>query len=251
MSPALPRACALAALLLLWLAPALLAGPRQLAVVISAAHYAHLPDLPNAGADAAGVAASLRRAGYRTVVLQPQTRSGLLRQLARLRLAAADAQQVVVYYAGHGLQSGGRAYMLLPGFAPGEDGRQQEMVPVSALLKAFSDRPRQKIILFDACRSPPALAGLKPFADAAAPLPAGALLAFASQPGAPAWDGAAGNGPFAAALMAELGRGPQSFETLLRRVRIRVVAATGGLQVPWQRSALLREALLPAAAVPP
>ncbi len=240
------RRAAAAAFLLSTPAGQALAGPSHLAVIISADRYEQLPDLPNAAADAALVAAALRKTGYRTVELAPGSRSGLLRQLARWRIAASDASQVVVYYAGHGLQSGGRSFLLLPGVQPTEGRWQQESLSLDVVLRAFSDKPRQKIILFDACRTLPELALLPVPATAGNPLPAGVLLAYASQAGAPAWDGGGSNGPFAAAFAAGLQRGHTAFVPLLRHVRVKVVAKTAGLQVPWSRSALLRAARFPA-----
>lgn len=240
------RRAAAAAFLLSTPAGQALAGPSHLAVIISADRYEQLPDLPNAAADATLVAAALRKTGYRTVELAPRSRSGLLRQLARLRIAASDASQVVVYYAGHGLQSGGRSFLLLPGVQPAAGRWQQESLSLDVVLRAFSDKPRQKIILFDACRTLPELALLPVPATAGNPLPAGVLLAYASQAGAPAWDGGGSNGPFAAAFASGLQRGHTAFVPLLRHVRVKVVAKTAGLQVPWSRSALLRAARFPA-----
>ncbi|WP_372887045.1 caspase family protein [Shimia sp.] len=77
------------------------------------------------------------------------------------------------------------------------------------------------------------------------------FVAFAAQPGQPAYDGAAAQGPFASALLAELARPPQPIEALMRGLRLRVIRLTAGQQVPWSQSSLLRPASLSLAAPPP
>lgn len=218
----------------------------HVALVIGIRAYDQLPDLGNAAADARAVAARLSALGYRVIALQDATGQDILRGLAGLRLAARDASQVVIYLAGHGLQSGGAAYFL----AADAPARTADMAPGKALplgifATAISDQPRQKIIFFDACRDLP-LTGLPPHPQKPSygSMPAGLLIAFAAGPGAPSYDGAGLHSPFTAAVLHELEQPDHPLEEILRRVRLRVVQSTQGQQIPWIRSSLLRPAWL-------
>jgi uncharacterized caspase-like protein len=66
----------------------------------------------------------------------------------------------------------------------------------------------------------------------------GSLIAFATQPGNVALDGAAGNSPFTTALLKYVGTPGRSLTDELTDVRRAVLAATGGKQVPWESSSL-------------
>lgn len=226
----------------------LLAGPlpvraEQVALVIGIGAYRGLPPLPNARSDAELLAQALRARGFHVLERLDPDRRALIRALAELRIRAAAAELVLIFFAGHGYEDGG-GHMLLPADA-GASGRDGHAVPLSVLLRAISDRPRQKILLIDACRDLPDFRP-GPARRAAHPVAAaGAHIEFSAQHGAPAFDGREGVSPFAQAWSGVL-RGPLTgLDDMVRAARLHVIRVTGGVQIPWSRSSLVRPVRLP------
>ncbi len=135
---------------------------------------------------------------------------------------AYDADVVIVYYAGHGLQVDGRNY-LVPIDAQLEKAAQLQTrtIPADKILGALPPDPAVSIIILDACRDNPlarSLAKVLPASRSAsmgvglAPVQAngqstgsgGLLIAYATDPGAVAYDGKGINSPYTAALARHL-----------------------------------------------
>ena len=80
----------------------------------------------------------------------------------------------------------------------------------------------------------------------------GALIAFSTEPGHTAFDGAAGqHSPFTAALLRHIGDAGQPIETVMRKVREEVYEATASRQLPWVNTSIVGEFQLNPAAAPP
>ncbi|MFY0617430.1 caspase family protein [Shimia sp.] len=223
-----------------------------MALVIGSGAYPAQAALPNAVQDAALVAARLETLGYSVVSLANPTREEVLRALAILQVAAQEAQQVVVYLSGHGGMQRGAAYYLTVDAVPSGGGLATSdfdmasvvsALPVSIFAKALSDRPRQKIIFFDACRTP---SGLR-MIQGAVPLlswPAGVTVAYASAPGSEAYDGSNGRSPFAQAFLRHVTAEAPALSDVLRMMRLDVVTGTQGAQVPWVQTSMLTKVFL-------
>ena len=98
-------------------------------------------------------------------------------------------------------------------------------------------------VILDACRNNPLLSSTRNISGGLATVSesSGTLIAYATAPGAVAEDGV-NNSPYAHAL-AELMIEPGiAVESLFRRVRTRVAAATDNRQRPWMESGLSGEA---------
>lgn len=219
-------------------------GHSHISLSISVSEYDALPDLPNADSDAQVITQRLTELGYSTFHLRNPNRKELLHTLAVMRLASSDASQVIIYLAGHGVQSGADTYFLTreTSVNPTVGVNSKGLVPLSTIVRAFSDKPRQKIILFDACRTPPELSN-PPFLRATSAIdPAGLLLAYAAGMGQPAYDGSGYSSPFATALLRQMQHPERPLTEILRRVRLDVIRQTGGQQIPWVHSSLLRPA---------
>ena len=223
-----------------------LSGHNHLSLVISISRYDNVPDVPNAEADAQAIAKRLSELGYGVFHLRNPNQEELLRALAAMRLASSEASQVIVYLAGHGVQNGTDSYFLTRDTKPTlkPDTALKGAVPLSTIIHAFSDKPRQKIILFDACRTPPELSRSTPTSATPQSAPAGLFLAYAAGAGQPAYDGADDYSPFAASLLRQLHHPERPLTEILRRARLEVISRTGGRQIPWVQSSLLRPARL-------
>lgn len=215
-----------------------LSSNPYVALVIGSGAYGGGQDLPNATQDSALMADRLHQLGYDVVHLTDPGRRKILRTLAAMRLVATTAKQVVIYLAGHGYAQAGTAVYLPSGAINGPS--DQQGISLTTFARAFSKRPSHKIILFDACRTPPDFAPPHNAGPMSA-MPAGLAIAYAAALGGAAYDGGQGTSPFAQALLRHLTDTAPPLDQLLRRVRLEVIRNTYGAQVPWLSSSLLQE----------
>ncbi len=160
------------------------AQASHVALVVGNSRYENGPDLPNAATDARVVAQVFSKLGYQTLLLQDATRADMMIALANLRITASDASQVVIYFSGHGVQTSGESYLLMRDTTMEWNHITQDAVPISTLVRAISDQPRQKIILIDACRESPLKDAGVVVPSGQLFAPAGLLVAYSAQPGA-------------------------------------------------------------------
>ncbi len=90
--------------------PAPVAIGKRIALVIGNGAYAHVKVLPNPPNDARAVAKSLRDMGFTVSEGVDLDRAAMQKVTRDFLREAARAQVAVVYYAGHGVQVGGRNY---------------------------------------------------------------------------------------------------------------------------------------------
>ena len=222
---------------------------ERLALVIGNSEYSGgaMTPLKNPVNDAALIADTLRQAGFSVeTVLDADLRT--MKQAVRAftqRLGeAGEGSVAAVYYSGHGFQAGGRNYL-----APiGADLRDEvdaefEALAVDWVLSAVEDAHKgANIVILDACRNTALSRSVG--AGGLALLnstPRGSFISFATAPGSTAADGTGLNSPYTSAIAAELLVPGRSIEAVFKAVRLRVVEATGGDQVPWDHSSLTSE----------
>ena len=85
---------------------------KRVALVIGNDTYETLPALNNARTDAKGMAAKLRSLGFEVLLKLDARRREFGRTLAEFEGKAANAEVALVFYAGHGIQTGGRNYLV-------------------------------------------------------------------------------------------------------------------------------------------
>lgn len=206
------------------------------AFIVAVDDYAHLPRLRSAVADARHVAAALEAAGFTTTLVLDATAGQIAEEMARFRSRLTDASLVVAYFAGHGVSLGSGSHFL-PADATVAAGRLKGALPLGLMIEAISSPRAQTVVFFDACRLP---LGARPDAGERAPRrTAGIYILHATAPLHAATDAARAPGPFAAALAAALSEENVTVEEVGRRVRLAVLRATEGLQVPWETSSLI------------
>ncbi len=149
------------------------------------------------------------------------------------------------FYSGHGLQEGGENYMIPVDFGTGGASLDKRAQAVTTVVVSIDGaHPLVNVVILDACRS-----GMGPNGSASMGLAKreagrGTLIALASAPGTVARDGAPNtNGVFTGALLDWIDK-PLDVETLFRKVREQVNAATQGAQLPWTSSSVLGEIIL-------
>lgn len=250
------RAVARLALLLaaLLAATSVLAAPRM-ALVLGNSRY-DFGDLPNVRNDVRALTDKLTALGFQVDTAvdldQSQTYNTLLHFLAQ----AADAREVLFFYAGHAIQVNGRNFIVPVDAKIGSTDLVFALVDLRFLTERMEGLSAStKLIILDACRDNPftraanASGGL---AEMNAPL--GTLIAFSTAPGYTAEDGTGEHSPYMTALLAALEHGEASVEEVFKLVRTQVVAATGGRQIPWESTSLItsfRFGAPRATAVPP
>ena len=223
----------------------------RLALVFGNGSYSNLSPLKNPVNDAKLMRQSLETAGFEVDLLLDGDRRAMGFAIARFeqRLAAAGRNAVgLFYYAGHGVQAGGRNY-LIPVGAPidSEAMLRFEAVEANEVLRSMERAGnRLNIVVLDACRDNPFRrhrSATRSFRSVSRGLarvdaPRGSLIAYSAAPGQVAVDGEYGNSPYTAALARAMARPGLKAEEVFKQVRIEVERATEARQTPWEESSL-------------
>lgn len=219
--------------------------PARLALVVGNAAYAQITSLDNPGNDAALMGDRLESAGFEVQYLLDATQSDLTKAVIEFGrdLRARGPETVgLFYYAGHGVQSQGKNY-LMPVDANLTDAADLDFVAVQAdlvLRQMGSAKNSTNIVILDACRNNPfaALEGLEKNGLAEMKAEQGTFLSYSTGPGNVALDGLGQHSPFTAALAQEMLTPGSPIEQVFKKVRIDVVGETRGIQTPWDTSLL-------------
>jgi tetratricopeptide (TPR) repeat protein len=228
---------------------------RRVALVIGNSDYQFANKLPNPVNDAADIAATLKRLKFDVVEGKNLDRRGMddaIRQFGR-KLEGADL--AVFFYAGHGLQVGGKNY-LVPIDAKLERPADLALdaVEVSTVLYQMEAERRVNLIFLDACRDNPLARSLARSLGtrstsvgqglASIQSAVGTMIAYATQPNNVALDGDGRNSPFTTALLKHITAPGLDIGLIMRRVRADVIQATRDKQVPWDDSSLVGDVII-------
>ncbi|TPI09582.1 peptidase C14 caspase catalytic subunit p20 [Mesorhizobium sp. B4-1-3] len=250
------RCCALiAALILVGLTTVQACADRRVALVIGNSEYREIPALKNPDKDAEDVSNTLRLAGFDVFVAKDLTKLQFEKEFRNYLAAADGADLAVVYYSGHGFQIGGENF-LIPVDASLKDAADIEVqaVKLDDVLQQLRAKSKIQVIILDACRNNPfprkdywlrdqlIAAGGTGLAQVKSSL--NTLIAFATEPGAVAYDGSGDLSPFSSAFSRRALAPNQEIRSVMAAVRRDVVKATKGAQVPWENSSLIDEVVL-------
>jgi hypothetical protein len=240
-----PRASTIASILVAWLlvttALAQERTPTRVALVIGNGAYPGAP-LRNAVNDARSMSDSLARLGFRVITAENAGRDTMQKSILDFAAMLKDDSTGLFYYAGHGVQSRGKNYLLpVDAEVASERALKFEAVNVQAVLEemAFAGN-RVNIVILDACRNNPFERRFRGGSRGLAAIDAarGTLIAYATSPGSVAADGDGDNGLYTAELLAALAVPDLKAEEVFKRVRVAVSDRSGGAQVPWESSSL-------------
>lgn len=217
----------------------------KVALIIGNADYLNGPNLKTPLSDTSAIARMFLELGYDTALLQDATKDQMMLALAHLRIRSSNASKVVVYFAGHGLQTEGQSFLLLRDAQFTGMNLPMTAISLNTVVRAISNKARQKLIFIDACRDNPTyhIDQRSLFKPAQAFNPAGLFVMYASQPGTPVFDGASKHSPFAQSFLKHGAMG-EEVEVFAKRVRVDVIRATQGQQLPWSQSSLIRPAFI-------
>jgi uncharacterized caspase-like protein len=201
-------------------------------------------DLANPANDVAALAAVLEQNGFEVIAATNLDGAGMREVVAAFTDKAQGAELALFFYAGHGVQFEGDNLMIGTGFVgTTADALLSASIPMRDIRAAFEQAaPEAGLILLDACRDAPILdrdlmrPGLVRTSGGV-----GMLIAYATDPGNVAYDGAGQNSVFTTALLNHIATPGLDVRLMLGRVRQEVVLATYGRQVPWVEESLIGE----------
>ncbi len=232
---------------------------NRIALCIGISNYSGegIDSLPNAVADAELVHHTLTARGFDSELLENATHADIEAALQRLDgKANVDPNApafTVIYYAGHGYETGGLGF-ILPADFPGPPilvRIPRLALSTLRLVDAISGYTGPKLIILDACRSDAAIDAdandVARFMELASDLKeqypnvVGAddlVFAFATSAGKAAGDGVNGHSRYCAALANGILSHDHSLDELLANVTQQVIRSSSMGQRPWYLSSL-------------
>ena len=211
---------------------------KRVALVIGNGTYTNAPPLKNPSNDASLVATTLRKLGFDVSVGTDRSQremKQLIRQFGQTLRSGGGVG--LFYYAGHGVQSKGRNYLVpIDADIQGEADLEDIGVDVNYVLGMMDDAQNSlNIVILDACRNNPFGRGFRSAQGGLAQVkaPTGTLIAYATSPDSTAADGDTGNSPYTEELVRQMQTPGVVLETMFRRVTEKVSARTAGRQEPW------------------
>lgn len=224
---------------------------KRVALVVGNSKYSAATPLANPANDANDIASALKTAGFEVILGLDVDKRGFDTKIRNFAELLDDSDVAVFFYAGHGLQVGGRNY-LIPVDARLDNERDLDFDSISLdlVLKQMERGRGEKtnIVFLDACRDNPFAGNLARSMGtrsgslgkglAQVDTGVGTFISYSTQPGNVALDGKGRNSPFTAALAKHVRESGRNLTATMIEVRKDVLAATGGKQVPWDHSAL-------------
>src|SRR6202140_5216037 len=256
----------LAAALLLVCQPA--HAEKRVALVLGNSAYQNAPPLSNPANDSALIAATLKNAGFDVVDSRTDLPALEMRRALRdFTDSARDADIVVIYYAGHGMEVDGTNY-LIPVDAKLERDTDvyDEALSLDRILVAAEPAKQLWLVILDACRDNPfaknmkktvALRGIGRGLAKIEPASPNTIIVYSAKAGSTSLDGDAKSSPFTLALANHLTTPGLDVRKAFGFVRDDVLKTTGNRQEPFVYGSLggndvplVPAKLAPAAAAP-
>lgn len=215
------------------------AETKRVALVVGNANYEKTGSLSNPANDVLTIAQSAKKAGFDDVIVARDLRmQDFQMKLREFREKATGADLAMVYYAGHGVESRGKNWL----------------IPVDAKLQSSLDLPYEAInldrileslegssigmVVLDACRNNPFgdtwQSGTRAVKQGLVSVDADDILViYAAAPGQTIEDGSGSNSAFATSLAKRLVQPDLPIQMLGGSIRDDVLSATGGKQRPY------------------
>lgn len=217
------------------------------ALVIGNADYPDGNDLKNPVNDATDLGAKLKGYGFDVMVALDCTAKEMDKHLKAFRKLLETHEVALFFFAGHGAQIDGVNYLLAVNTdVETEDDAKHSSLSLDKVVDAMAkSKAATRIVVLDACRTNPwerkwhRSPGVRGLASVYAPK--GTIIGFATSPGEVAYDGVGRNGTYTAALLEHIDATDCSIETMFKRVRNTVAAASKGKQTSWEHTSLSGE----------
>jgi uncharacterized caspase-like protein len=234
-------------------APTIAPRDSRLALLIGNSGYSRndaLPQLKNPSNDARDIAVALKENGFGKVAVVLDADHRTMRDAISkfgedLRKAGPQAVGLF-YYAGHGVEEGGRNYLIPLGTRIGSPKDLEfDSIDAQRVLAYMEDAGNAvNIFVLDACRDNP-FPQLNRFRSspnrgglAQMRAPTGTFIGFSAAPGQTAIEGDGRNSLFAGALVQSLRLPNSNIDAVFTRATGTVTDMTARRQVPWKQSSL-------------
>jgi len=226
---------------------------RRVALVMGDDDYRTVRKLDNAVNDARTLEETLKKLGFDVYFEPDRDLRRMRRALDDFREDARNADVVLVFFAGHGVEIDGENRLLpVDADASSLKALEASTLPLEEVRATVSAVSKVGLIILDACRNDPfgatdgsgrgvvALAGDKDVKPGLGRIgrAENTLFAFSAAPGETASDGADGHSPFTAALAKYLGTDGLEIRSVLTLVQQEVYDLSRGKQLPYVESGL-------------
>ncbi|WP_320172880.1 caspase family protein [Maridesulfovibrio sp.] len=222
-------------------APVAVKGERH-ALVMGNSAYQNAP-LKNPVNDARDVGKALRRLGFNVIMVNNARLREMEQAMDRFYASLQKGGVGLFYYAGHGMQVGGRNYLIpVDATIRSESDVRYECLDAGRILGKMEDAGNAlNIVILDACRNNPFARSFRSAQRGLARMdaPTGSIVAYSTAPGSVAADGSGRNGVYTKYLLQYLMQPGLDISDVFFYTRKGVVQETGGEQVPWESSSLV------------
>ncbi len=221
---------------------------KRTALVIGNGDYQTARKLANPVNDATDMSGTLRELGFDVISgtdLSFKQMDDKVREFGDT--LKANGGVGLFFYAGHGVQVGGRNYLIpVDADIPREDEIEFKALNLDAVLRKLDTANNGlNIVILDACRNNPFARSWTRGEDAGGlaqiAAPTGTFIAYSTSPGRTASDGEGRNGLYTAQMLRLLKQPDLKIEETFKEIRKAVDAASGGKQIPWDSSSLRGE----------
>lgn len=219
---------------------------KRIALLVANANYASQNALKNPPNDIQRVSDALKGLGFEVFVENNLIWKDFLETLRSFGRQADDADWALIYFAGHGMEIGGRTYLLPTDVQLQKDvDADDEAIRLDQILEKVERSRGLGLVVLDACRNNPFERSMQRTGrrgrDArtgsglgrAEVDNVGVLVAYSARHGTTADDGEGNTSPFAEAFVTEMQKPGVEVNMVFRRVRDRVLALTQKQQEPF------------------
>ena len=215
---------------------------QKIALVIGNGNYQNATKLQNALNDADLMQETLEKLNFTVYKFKDLTLSDMHKQVDIFYNNITSNDTVLFYYAGHGIQSDGINYLVpINAFIQTNEQIKDECMRIDYMFQNIH-KAGVNIIILDACRDNK-FRGFKKVTDtihkglAFIEAPSNTLIAYATAPGQPSFDGYGNNGLYTEILAKEMLIPNRTINEILQITRVKVKKIKNN-QTPWENSSL-------------
>ncbi len=218
---------------------------QRYALVIGNSNYGkNIGFLKNPVNDARDMSALLKTKQFKVTTLTDATQRQMEDGIAAFTKKLNNEKAVgLFFYAGHGVEVGGRNYLIpLGANIQGEGDVKFESVDAGRVMSGMEYAGNNlNMVILDACRNNPFSRSFRSASRGLAEMnpPKGSLILYATSPGDVASDGKGRNGLFTQYLLKAIDTPNFNVEKVFKTTANKVYKATNKKQLPWQSGVIL------------
>ncbi len=218
---------------------------QRYALIIGNSQYAaDIGKLKNPVNDATDMAALLKRKHFKVTVLKNASKRQMKNGINAFTRQLSQKDAVgLFFFAGHGMEVGGRNYLIPIGAnIQGEGDVEYESVDAGRVMNNMKIAGNNlNMVILDACRNNPFARSFRSTSRGLARMdpPEGSLILYATSPGKVAADGKGRNGLFTKYLLQAIDTPNLTVENVFKATANKVYRATSKKQLPYQSGVML------------